>query len=398
MQFFKVILPFTKKSSYSYLNNVFLKDLLQLISLLILSIFFIHYTPKIVARVFFLVLLFIFYRSRKDYLWFAFIFIIIEEPGGFFSGGKIDDPYRIPAYAIIPGSSFLYCELFTFVAIIKAINKGKRIKLFIHKPLNILLIYLLISYFFSIIIGMSLNTHIKTMRFLIGLSFLYSIPCLIYRKEDFIFMSYLLFFIMVLTFLGHIYHLITGYEVRIILTGTSLFEKTVIFESEYGARIAYSVFLNLFCIISSLFFISQKKINNNKIYLYFISSICFLSIFLTATRGWIVAYFIMLGIFSWKFIKTSKNWIKMIIILPFIFILLYTYIPSIHVQIKKSWNRFTTLELLLKGDITAGGTLQRLNVRGPISINKFKEKPILGWDFQMNITNIRIHMSETKIY
>lgn len=41
----------------------------------------------------------------------------------------------------------------------------------------------------------------------------------------------------------------------------------------------------------------------------------------------------------------------------------------------------STLEKLVAGDITAGGTLARLDIRGPRVMNKFWQSPILGWGF-----------------
>jgi O-antigen ligase len=43
--------------------------------------------------------------------------------------------------------------------------------------------------------------------------------------------------------------------------------------------------------------------------------------------------------------------------------------------------RLSSIQLLISGDLTAGGTLQRLDVRMPKVMNKFWESPIIGWGF-----------------
>jgi hypothetical protein len=50
-------------------------------------------------------------------------------------------------------------------------------------------------------------------------------------------------------------------------------------------------------------------------------------------------------------------------------------------QLKYSGERLVKLESVGEGDITAEGTLQRLNVRKPRVIRIWKENPVFGWGF-----------------
>lgn len=57
------------------------------------------------------------------------------------------------------------------------------------------------------------------------------------------------------------------------------------------------------------------------------------------------------------------------------------YNPTLSSFMGRSLNRLLTIEKLIEGDPTAGGTLGRITERRPIVINKFKKSPILGFGF-----------------
>ena len=55
--------------------------------------------------------------------------------------------------------------------------------------------------------------------------------------------------------------------------------------------------------------------------------------------------------------------------------------PVVRQQIDLAKQRYETIELLLEGDPTAGGTMVRLVVRSPRVMKKFYESPIIGWGY-----------------
>jgi hypothetical protein len=68
--------------------------------------------------------------------------------------------------------------------------------------------------------------------------------------------------------------------------------------------------------------------------------------------------------------------------IPFILILLIIqFVPVVGQQVVLALQRYETVQLLLKGDVTAGGTLMRLDVRRPRVMSKFYESPIVGWGY-----------------
>ena len=64
-----------------------------------------------------------------------------------------------------------------------------------------------------------------------------------------------------------------------------------------------------------------------------------------------------------------------------VIILIFMQFNIINSQVHKSMERLSTIELIFKGDPTAGGTNARLTERHYPVMNKFYEKPIIGWGF-----------------
>ena len=64
-----------------------------------------------------------------------------------------------------------------------------------------------------------------------------------------------------------------------------------------------------------------------------------------------------------------------------IFFLSFNLFPELKIQISRSFDRVETINEILEGDMTAGGTLARLNIRSPRVIRKFKENPLVGFGY-----------------
>jgi hypothetical protein len=156
----------------------------------------------------------------------------------------------------------------------------------------------------------------------------------------------------------------------------------LIIDKETGfIRAISSGFVVFLVLIGAMFYSLQKKQVFNRNYLYIIIAISVISIFFSATRGWEIAIGAMLILF---FIIQAKN-VKRFAISFFVsaisIFVMYTYIPVINKQINQSIIKLTTIEKITEGDITAGGTLRRIDYRGPKVIKKFNESPVFGFGF-----------------
>ncbi|MBN1637756.1 MAG: hypothetical protein JW866_02225, partial [Ignavibacteriales bacterium] len=75
-----------------------------------------------------------------------------------FSGGGINDPYRLPVYNLAPGVSFAFSEIYVVVLLLKAILKKRwrEYRLFPYrKQFSSLAIYLIVLIFVSLALGAS---------------------------------------------------------------------------------------------------------------------------------------------------------------------------------------------------------------------------------------------------
>jgi len=64
-----------------------------------------------------------------------------------------------------------------------------------------------------------------------------------------------------------------------------------------------------------------------------------------------------------------------------ILLLSYLVIPRFAYSVDNSWRRLSTVENLMQGDVTADGTLMRIDKRLPKVLEGFVQNPVFGWGF-----------------
>jgi hypothetical protein len=356
------------------------KDTFLLLSLIGISFISVYYMPMMMNRIIFLLILIIAYRTTYDYVLLLWFFIINDAPGRLFSGSLYDD-IRIPLYPITEGISVSFQDLFLIVYIIKFINARRPFQ-FIFK--NEFIMFYMVGFIvvlYSFIIGMSFNTMIINFRYLFPWTLLFIIPVFIYNKEIVVRVSYLIFLFVFLALFAQTYSFIVGTHIDYYLRGVE-FISLAVDESESASRAASSVYLILFCIIQGLYFLFSQNTDTNKNYLGLVITIALLAILLSATRGWIIAFVVLLlGVFILFGFTSEINKTFRLIILSIVLFIAFSQIPIVQKQADRVFDRVMTLEYLARGDITAGDTLHRLNVRSPRVMKKFWERPILGWGF-----------------
>jgi hypothetical protein len=140
----------------------------------------------------------------------------------------------------------------------------------------------------------------------------------------------------------------------------------------------YNIFLTLFL---ALYFLSAHTRSFNKFYLSLIVYLSCFSIFITATRGWIIAIFFV--IISCMVVNIRS--LKIVPVILLVFFVGFSFIIKSSLVMEKqltySVERLLTMENLAEGDLTARGTLRRLTTRHEPVIKKFMEKPIFGWGY-----------------
>ena len=367
--------------------NLFKTDARLLIFLLAISFVSVYFMPSLVNRLVFLLILFTAWRTRFDYVYFVWFLIITDAPGRLFSAGTADAAMRIPLYTLAGGLSLSFQDLFIILFILKYLTSNKDTYFFLKIEFQLFLIVLALYLVYSLFLGVGYNEFVRISRILLPWSFIFIIPAYIQDREIMIRASRLLFPVVFVAFTSQVYTFITGNYWDYHLRGEE-FRSLLAIDAGRGVSRSYSaVYIIFICTIQALYYLFEKNKNEfSKNYLSAVIFISTLSILLTATRGWIIAYSILLigvlVIFGAS--RDISKLLRMGLTAIVLFLILTTQLPFLKTQMEMVFERLTTLERLIEGDVTAGGTLGRIDQRGSRVLSQFKESPVLGWGFSKN--------------
>lgn len=354
-------------------------DTIKLSALFILSTAITYYTNNIAFAVFQLVLLLLFYNSQKPYFWLAFVFVVDSSPGGLFSMQDELHTFSLFSGAGI-GNLYFYIP-FILVALVKVRNvKVNYPKYFLQSILGIL-----IFYFIFLLAGNGVYKWTAIVRLTLPWMLLYLVPRMLKDEEDYAKFFKLVFPFVVFELITQFYKLSTAQEFVTLLGGTgnpALAQWKDILDANAALRPAEGIFIPFISLFGAVYFLTKKNqrdFTNN--FLLLIVGLSSLSIFITATRAWLIAIIFFLIGYT---LLVSKNPIKLLaryVFPSFLIFLLFILVPFLSLQADLALKRYETIGLLLQGDVTAGGTFQRLSVRAPIVMSHFYQKPFFGWGF-----------------
>ena len=347
-----------------------------------------YYTPAIIHSSFFLILLVFIYQSKNDEFWIPLLMIMLSAPGYLFYSRGV---YHLPVIGLNAEKGIKYNELVIIVLLLKSFKNYFKISFFYKKGIFYIFLYTFILWFIGIYYGMSFMKIFFTIRYLLPFSLFWSVPALINTREKIYKSLNLIFIFALFSFAMQLIDLIAGNplsgflgESKIIESFTSRevdLNNTKIFNvNQETVRTIYSVFILTIAFLSSAYLLLiNSKVFNRK-YLSVVLILTLLSVFLSATRGWIIAYVLVLfGMYIIKPKQIKYFWVGLMLIT-----ILYIFIPSVRFQVSNVFERLTTLESLAKGDVSANGTLSRLSVRGPKVMKKYAESPVLGFGYSMD--------------
>ncbi len=330
---------------------------------------FVHYVlPNEIGQILLISILVIFYSSKKDYFWLAFGFLISSSAAGFFS-------FFTKPLVIGPVPFFV---AFTIVAIAKSIKYGKFAKYFYFN------IFIVLVFYYSVLRFSTKIDH-NIIKLFLPLTLLLVLPLLLKTFQDIQKFFHLLFAGLFIVFIGQWYHILTGNDLAFSLFGVvrAGYNRIIAGDASEFIRSVEGIYLSYMTLIGSTFFLSIKKKSR---YYLIILLISLVSIWITATRGWMIASFVAVIPY---FLNLRKRQISNILLVSIVFIILITQITPFKRQLNLAFNRLETVEQLVGGDATAGGTLTRLTDRHEPVWNKFLASPIFGWgwsdEYMLNI-------------
>ena len=356
------------------------KDYQLLIFLLLTSFVSVYFMPAMLNRVIFLGILVAIFRTRYDYVYLVWFFIINDAPGQLFSAGAFD-AVRIPLYPVTGGISVTFQELFLLLYLYKYLSLKTKPEFIFKREFIWVLVFGFFVVAYSFLLGIGFDNLVKTFRIFLPWSLILILPTYIKNREILVRCSLLIFPVVFLSLASQIYTYLTGNYLDVHLRGVDV--RFYGLAGDTAARSYSSVYIILFVVIQSLFFMMNQKSDINNNYLGLVTFVGIFSIFLTATRGWIIAFaFLVVGcFFMFGLSRQITKWIRIAVVSAFAFWLVGSQFPIVQNQLDATLNRMMSLEALASGDVTAGGTLQRLNIRGPRVMSKFWESPFVGWGF-----------------
>ena len=377
------------------------KDFIQLLLLVVVSIFVVYFTSGIVARLFFLVLLPFVWFSKRDYFWFAFFFLLLNQPGGLFSGGDLMDEKRLPLYKLGPGLSLMITDLYFLLIFVKAfVNRN----LFMNKlklEFGALLALFILLFFISFGYGFSINSIAQTIRVAINCTLFYSV-LFIFRDLG-LFTLFLrgvfpfVFFAVGLQIFGLTFK---AQPIEFLKAGSirNLYEGFEFGLDERPIEMVGVVFAS-FC--GTLLFLTLNKGYRffSERYLFIINLTGLLSMILSGTRSWTVGFFaawlFFLLISKGRVIKYFSQGIFIVILLLGVF----TLVPVLNKQLVSAWERITTVTKLVEGDTSLGGSARRYQDYAPKLLNDFSNtNPFFGAGFSdFYYSNANIHVGYHNI-
>ncbi|MBN1252544.1 MAG: hypothetical protein JXR51_11010 [Bacteroidales bacterium] len=290
----------------TFKRDVFV-DFAQMLALLLGSVFVVYFTNPIVRDLFFIIPLALSIKSKKDYFWFAYFFILISAPASLFVNRTQEAYFRLPFYTVISGFSFTPMDLFLFISIFKAIRKKVKVKFLLNKPLEFFLFYMIIiSIPVSFLLGTEIKPFINTMRSFFFYGIIFSYLRLINGKEEILKFGYLMIPPTILIVFDQLYVINMGSRFISMLDPSML---GVFVKNSISGDIR-AVVQGILIVFYTLIFGFQ--ISNNKKYEIFsgFSSIAIFlpiaSFILSATRSWMTIGIV--AIFGYIFL--SKKGIK----------------------------------------------------------------------------------------
>ena len=367
------------------INKIKKNESFQFLGLLLLTALVLYFIPAI-KSIFFLVTLYLFFKSKRDYFWLAYFFTIVMDIGGFFY-------YLTEDILQIGPAKISLFFLYAIVSFFKVKRKNIRTPFFLERNINLWILYLFISVYIGMFIygnrggGSSGYRYFFLVIMMIpAITTLYTTPKFIRDEAALINFSKLIFFTIVLNLVGQFLHLFLNeplnsffIEKEVIEQGPDYVEKNF---TTSLIRPVWGVIHSLIAVFLSIYWSVHKRSKFKNSYLMLILALSIFSIFITATRGWIIA--VLIFIVSSLFLMNLENKfriLRLMMMVMFSFTLLYSFYEPVQIQTDQVFERLTTLEDLAKGDITAGGTNVRLTNRSKPVMELFYKRPIFGSGF-----------------
>lgn len=355
-----------------------------------------NFLPSAAALLFVLFLSYKYIKSRYELVYFVVFISLIGGLAGLY-GNRFNGLLSLGPIDISLLTLFIFVN---YVKFLYQYNTGKN-KFHFRKPVIIYLIYfaflVVTGFYFGVeTAGKSgLRHYYQIANIMILMPVFLILPYMLQSSNFIARLSNLLFVSVFINILGQLIFLLKGVPISQIINPDPAYYLTS-GETDYlqdSLRPVLAPWLVLMTLFLSYFSIvkNDRIFRNN--YLYIVLFASFVSIFITATRGWILAFILFITVGTMLFMqRIGKRVAGLLIYGVFLFLLIYLTSGVFRVQMNKSFDRFATIGLILEGDLSAGGTSIR-HIRGAKVMKGFYESPAIGLGFSsksLNLTDVHV--------
>jgi hypothetical protein len=316
-------------------------------------------------------LLITYFFSKNEALWLAVFLSTTDGFAGFFGIYTVVLP-------VLPGlPSVELAQVYIILTVIKAAQSKNRTQLFYNKYLQLLFLYLIFMIIWGQLMGFSgdLNVYFRVLKGFIPMLLFYSVPRLFNDQETYFGFFRIVFMIVLVAFAAQIFTLLTGAS-PLEAAGLNIVDEEVTKEF----RVFFNVSSTLLGLFGALFYLNKRGTRpRTRLFLYAVIFASMAMAVLSATRGWIISFslIIFLTLLFTRIIRTKRILEFTLIAVPLLFWALSS--PIINNQISFARERLNAMESIAEGDLTAGGTLQRLDYRSQRVMDAWRENPVFGW-------------------
>lgn len=347
-------------------------DEIKFLALIAITLFITYYAATPVRAVWYVLLLITYFFSKNEALWLALFLSTTDGFAGFFGLYAVMLP-------ILPGLPAVeLSQLYIILTVIKAAMGKKGTLLFYNKYLQVLFLYLIFMVIWGQLMGFSgdLNVYFRVLKGFIPMLLFYSVPRLFINQDSYFRFFKIVFIIVLIAFAAQIFTLLAGIP-PLEAAGLNIEEAA---EETKEFRVFFNASSTLIGLFGALYYLNRKETRSQtRLFLYVVVFASLAMTVFSATRGWIISFtlVIFLTLLFTGIIRTRRILEFTLIVAPLLFWALSN--PSINNQIAFARERLGAMEAIAGGDLSAEGTLQRLDYRSQRVMNAWRENPVFGW-------------------
>lgn len=347
-------------------------DLLKFLVLIAITVYATYYAPAPVAVAWYAVMAGAYFFSTNEALWLALFLATADGFASYFGMYEV-------TLTVLPGLPAVeISQIYIILTVIKAAAKKMRPVLFYNKYLQILLIFMIFNVVWGQLMGLSggLNVYFRVVKGIIPMMLFYSVPRLFVSRDMYEKFFRLVFIIVLASFAAQLFTLLTGLSP---MEAGGIVPQEVEEESN-DFRVFYGPASALTGLFGALYYLSTGRNSpRDRIIPVMVVFAAYAMALLSATRGWIISFtfIIVLTLLFSGTLRTRRGIYIVVAIVPLS--LWFLSLPVISDQIGFARERLEKIEAISEGDITAGGTLMRLDYRSQRTLGGWSENPLFGW-------------------